>query len=185
MYALDTVNEAISSKKKISFVYNSYGTDFKSHPRRKEPYIVNPYQMVANNGKYYLIGNYDKYDDIAHFRLDKMTDVRILDAKVKLQKEIKDFANGYNMPKHMAEHIYMFSCPSVRVKLLAPADMMNELIDWLGKDFKIRNTEVEGQIEDSMFFWALQYGPYVEVIEPESLRKRIKDSIAGTVEKYN
>ncbi len=191
MYAFDTVNDAISSKKKISFIYNSYGTDFKLHPRREKPYIVNPYQMVANNGKYYLIGNYDKYDDIAHFCLDKMTYVQILDEKVKPQKEIKDFANGFNLPKHMAEHIYMFSGPSVRVKLLAPADMMNELIDWLGKDFKIRNTDVEGQIEvtincdeDSMFFWALQYGPYVEIQEPEGLRNRIAEAVKKMNEKY-
>lgn len=70
LYVLDTINDAISERKKIIFIYNNYGTDFKLHPKRKEPYVVNPYQMVANNGRYYLIGNYDKYDDIAHFRLD-------------------------------------------------------------------------------------------------------------------
>ena len=35
-----------------------------------------------------------------------------------------------------------------------------------------------------MFYWALQYGPYVEIIEPESLRKRIKDSIDEMAKKY-
>ena len=91
----------------------------------------------------------------------------------------------------MAEHIYMFSGSSIRVKLLAPATMMDELIDWLGKDFKIKGTNKENQIEvtlncneDSMFFWALQYGPYVEVLEPESLRTRLKDSIQGMAKKY-
>ena len=192
MYALDTVNDAIVEKKKISFVYNTYGTDFKLHPRRDGMrYIVNPYQMVANNGKFYLIGNYDMYDDISHYRLDKMMDVQILDEKAKAQKDIKDFKNGFNLPRHMAEHIYMFSGSSIRVKLLAPATMMDELIDWLGKDFKIKGTNKENQIEvtlncneDSMFFWALQYGPYVEVLEPESLRTRLKDSIQGMAKKY-
>ena len=78
MYVLDTINEAISQHKKISFVYNKYGSDFKLHPKREEKYVVNPYQMVANNGFYYLIGNYDKYDDISHYRLDKMTCVEML-----------------------------------------------------------------------------------------------------------
>jgi predicted DNA-binding transcriptional regulator YafY len=59
MYALDTLNDAISEKKKISFIYNYIGTDFKLHPRRERHYIVNPYQIVANNGRFYLIGNYD------------------------------------------------------------------------------------------------------------------------------
>lgn len=192
MYALDTVNDAIAEKKKISFVYNTYGTDFKLHPRRDGMrYIVNPYQMVANNGKFYLIGNYDKYDNVSHYRLDKMTEVQILDEKVKPQKEIKDFKNGFSLPKHMAEHIYMFSGESERVKLLAPATMMDELIDWLGKDFTVRKTDDEDEIEitlncnvDSMFYWALQYGPYVEILEPIDLRNRIAKAVRDMADKY-
>ena len=72
MYSLDTINDAIAGKKKICFVYNTVGTDFRLHPRREEPYIVNPYQIVANNGRFYLIGNYNKYDNVAHFRIDRM-----------------------------------------------------------------------------------------------------------------
>lgn len=192
MYALDTVNDAIAEKKKISFVYNTYGTDFKLHPRRDGMrYVVNPYQMVANNGKFYLIGNYDKYDNVSHYRLDKMTDVQILDEKVKPQKEIRDFKNGFSLPKHMAEHIYMFSGESERVKLLAPATMMDELIDWLGKDFTVRKTDDEDEIEitlncnvDSMFYWALQYGPYVEILEPIDLRNRIAKAVQDMADKY-
>lgn len=192
MYALDTVNDAIAEKKKISFVYNTYGTDFRLHPRRDGMrYVVNPYQMVANNGKFYLIGNYDKYDNVSHYRLDKMTDVQILDEKVKPHKEIRDFKNGFSLPKHMAEHIYMFSGESERVKLLAPATMMDELIDWLGKDFTVRKTDDEDEIEitlncnvDSMFYWALQYGPYVEILEPIDLRNRIAKAVRDMADKY-
>lgn len=192
MYALDTVNDAIAEKKKISFVYNTYGTDFRLHPRRDGMrYVVNPYQMVANNGKFYLIGNYDKYDNVSHYRLDKMTDVQILDEKAKPQKEIRDFKNGFSLPKHMAEHIYMFSGESERVKLLAPATMMDELIDWLGKDFTVRKTDDEDEIEitlncnvDSMFYWALQYGPYVEILEPIDLRNRIAKAVRDMADKY-
>ncbi len=44
MYALDAINDAVSEHKKISFIYNRMGTDFKQHPKCEEPYIVNPYQ---------------------------------------------------------------------------------------------------------------------------------------------
>ena len=138
-----------------------------------------------------LKSSYDKYDDISHYRLDKMTEVETIDEKLKPQKEIKDFKEGFHLPKHMAEHIYMFSGPSVRVKLLAPTAMMDELIDWLGKEFKASEIEDKKQIlvtlrcnEDSMFYWALQYGPYVEVLEPESLRTRLKKAIFEMNNKY-
>lgn len=191
IYALDTINDAIAEKKKIGFIYNDYKIDFKLHPRREKEYIVNPYQIVANSGRFYLIGNYDKYDNVSHYRIDKMTNVRILEEKVKPKKEIIEFKNGYNLPKHMAEHIYMFGGESVRAKFLTDEGMMSEMIDWFGKDFRVRKVNEEGRIEitvncneSAMFFWALQYGPYVEVLEPLGLRNKIRESLKEMCEKY-
>lgn len=192
MYVLDKINDAISQKRKISFIYNEYGTDFKLHPKREERYVVNPYQMVANNGFYYLIGNYDKYNDISHYRMDRMTCVEILPDKVKPQDQIEGFENGLNLPKHMAEHIYMFSGDSVSIKMLAAESLINELVDWFGKDFRIYEKYPDNQVmvslkcnEHAFFYWALQYGPYVEVLEPVSLRNRIADVISEMNEKYH
>lgn len=192
MYVLDTINEAISQHKKISFVYNKYGSDFKLHPKREEKYVVNPYQMVANNGFYYLIGNYDKYDDISHYRLDKMTCVEMLTEKVKPQNQVTGLEHGLNLPKHMAEHIYMFSGESVAINMLVDETTISELVDWFGNDFyvieKRRNNQVLVRLkcnEQAFFYWALQYGPYVEVLEPVSLRSKIAEAVSEMNEKYH
>lgn len=191
LYSLDAINDAIAENKKISFIYNDYKIDFKLHPRREEVYIVNPYQLVANNGRFYLIGNYDKYDNISHYRVDKMTNVKILEQRAKAKKEIVEFAKGYNLPKHMAEHIYMFGGESVKVKFHTQESMMSEMIDWFGKDFRVRRLDNRGEIEitvncnkNAIFFWALQYGPYVEIVEPEDIRNRIKKCIIEMYKKY-
>ena len=190
MYSLDALNDAIAVKKKVSFIYNNIGTDFKLHPRREEPYIVNPFQIVANNGRFYLIGNYDKYDNVAHFRIDKMTDVRILDEKIKPMSKVPELKNGLNLPKHMAEHFYMFSGESAAVTIKTTEDMMSELVDWFGKNFSVIEKK-DGNItvrvtcnKKAMRFWALQYGPYVEILKPESLRDQIKEDINSMSEKY-
>ena len=192
MYVLDTINEAISQHKKISFVYNKYGSDFKLHPKREEKYVVNPYQMVANNGFYYLIGNYDKYDDISHYRLDKMTCVEMLTEKMKPQNQVTGLEQGLNLPKHMAEHIYMFSGESVAINMLVDETIISELVDWFGNDFyvieKRRNNQVLFRLkcnEQAFFYWALQYGPYVEVLEPVSLRSKIAEAVSEMNEKYH
>ncbi len=190
MYALDTIKDAISVKKKISFIYNEMRTDLKLHPKRQEPYIVNPYQIVANNSRFYLIGNYDNYDNITHIRIDRMTDVRMLDEKAKPMKQIPELANGFNLPNHMAEHIYMFSGKSIPVKLKTTADMLTQLTDWFGGDFRIIERNGDEVIirvtcnEKAMRYWALQYGPYVEVLEPLSLREQLKNDIEEMGKKY-
>lgn len=190
MYALDAINDAIAEKKKISFVYNTIGPDLKLHSRRDEAYIVNPYQIVANNNRFYLIGNYDKYDNVSHYRIDRMTEVRKLDAKIKPMKQVPELKEGLNLPKHMAEHIYMFSGQSIEVKLVTSEDMIAQIEDWFGKDIRIICVE-DGKVtvrlrcnEQAMRFWALQYGPYVEMIAPASLRNQIKEDVKGMMDKY-
>lgn len=191
LIVLDTLNDAIDQGKKVLFMYNSYGTDFKLHPRRKERYLVNPYQMVANNGRYYLIGNVDKYDDINHYRIDRITDIEITNQPIKPIKSVSGMESGLNLPKHMAEHIYMFCGESVTVTMKAQADMMDDLIDWFGRDFRILEKGDEKIVislkcnYNAMFYWALQYGAYVEILAPERLRQELAETIRGIDEKYN
>lgn len=176
---LDALNDAISQNRKISFTYNSYNEDLKLHPRRAEPYVVSPYQMAATNGRYYLIANSDKYDDFTHYRVDKMTDVKILQEPAR---PVKEFApNGLNLPRHMAEHIYMFSGESVRVRFWIYRKMLDALVDWFGKDFDIlQRTDDRLLISvrvnlQAMKYWLLQFGEHVEVIEPKALRDEIRN----------
>ena len=190
MYTLDVLNDAIEEKKKVAFIYNTYGTDGKLHPRRAEEYIVNPYQMVANNGRYYLISNTDNHDNVAHYRIDRITDCRMLDEAAKPQKKVKGLENGLNLPKHMAEHIYLFCGESIPVVLEAEDGMTDDIIDWFGKDFRILSQK-DGKIklrvncnENAMFYWALQYGAYVEVLEPKNLRDKVKNAVAEMNQKY-
>ena len=187
-YTIDVLDEAISQNKKVAFVYNSYGVDKKLHPRRNEEHIVNPYQMVATNGRYYLICNYDKYDDIANYRVDRMTNIRIIDEP---RKPIKSLTEGeLNLPKHMAEHLYMFAGDSIRAKFKARTYLIDQLIDWYGKDVKINSlNDEECMVEvivnrESFYYWALQYGPHIEVVEPNDMRERIAKTVKDLCEKY-
>jgi predicted DNA-binding transcriptional regulator YafY len=191
MNNLDTLNFAITKRRKVSFIYNSYGTDFKLHPRREEPYIVSPYQMAATNGRYYLIANTDDHDNISHYRIDKMTDVKLSKYPVKTRRSIPELSNGFSLPKHMAEHIYMFSGESIGVKFWTSETMMDSLIDWFGKDFKILE-KIDGKIlvsvkvnETAMKFWAMQYGENLEIIEPLSLRETIRTTAESIAASHN
>ena len=180
MCNLDVLNDAIRQNKKVSFVYNSYDTNLKLTPRRDFPYTVSPYQMVATNGWYYLICNTDGHENTSHYRIDKMTDVKMLKENSKPKHEIKEFLGGnLNLPKHMAEHIYMFSGESIWVKFWTQENMLDTLVDWFGKDFKILQHDNEKLLinvkvnETAIKYWAMQYGEYIEVISPDSLRTEI------------
>lgn len=190
MTSIATVDTAISKGKKIEFSYLQYGVDFKLHPKRTIRYIVSPYQMVNSKGKYYLIGNYDEYDDISHYRLDRITDVVILKENRKPLKSIKGLEKGFNISEYISEHVYMYSGESERFKLRTSENMMDALIDGFGKNFRVTFGEDDDIIvilkcnQSAFFYWAMQYGSNIEVLEPESMRERIKQASLDVYKKY-
>ncbi|MBQ8279063.1 MAG: WYL domain-containing protein [Roseburia sp.] len=191
LYNLDVIDDAIDKGKKISFIYNKYDTNFKLVPKRAGyTYVVTPYQMVAHNGHYYLICNFDKYSELAHLRVDKMTEVKILNEMAKSKKEIPEWDNGFRLSKYLSEHIYMYGGKSVGTIIKCQDTLMDELVDWFGKDFRVLSNN-DGEItirvvanEQAMFYWALQYGSCAEIIEPLDLREKIEDAVGKMARVY-
>ena len=67
--------------------------------------------------------------------------------------------------------------------------MINEVIDWFGKDISIK--EINGEVfvnlktnENAMIYWCLQYGQNVEIIEPKEARDNIKQVISTMMKRY-
>lgn len=189
-YNIDIIDEAIEKNKKIAFVYNEYKTDMKLHPKRHEKYIFNPYQIISNNGRYYLLGNYDKYEDLSHYRIDRITNIELLEEIRKPMNKVKGLEHGLDIPKHMKEHAYMFSGTESFVKIKADKIIFSEIIDWFGKDIRVYEEDEKyvkfrfKSNEMAAFYWAMQYAEYVEVLEPESIRNRVKETIIKMQERY-
>ena len=194
-YTIEVLDKAITKGQQVLLHYNEYGTDKQMHPRRRSDgavreYVINPYQLVAVNGKYYLICNYDKYDDVSNYRLDRITDIKMLDTPVKPMKLVKGLENGLNLPKHMAEHIYMFTGESVPVVFKAKRYLLTELFDWFGKDMQfLEETENEVTVRvnvnlEAMRKWAFQYAVHVKVVSPKKLVDMVKEDIKNAMEQY-
>lgn len=178
-----------------AFYYNEYHTDMKLYPRendegKKHRYVINPYQIAAINGRYYLICNYDKYDNVANYRLDRITDIEMLSTPVKAMNKVKGLENGLNLPKHMAEHVYMFTGESATVTFRAKKYLVSEIIDWFGKEVRFSDeTEDEVMVRvmvnlEAMRKWALQYAVHVKVLGPEKLVELIRDDVKKAAEQY-
>lgn len=194
-YTIDILDEAISKGRQVAFTYNNYDTDFKLHPRldsdgKPREYIINPYQIAAANGRYYLICNYDKYDNVSNYRIDRITNIKLLDTPIKPAKKVKGLENGFNLPKHMAEHIYMFTGESAAVTFSFKKYLINDVIDWFGNEIAFLD-ETEEEITAkvhvnlmAMRRWALQYALHAKVLEPKSLTEQIKNDVKEAMGNY-
>lgn len=194
-YTIEILDEAIAKKKQVAFCYNRYGTDKKLHPALDEAgkpkeYVVNPYQMAAANGRYYLICNYDKYDNVANCRLDRITEIRLLDTPAKPMQQVPELKGGLSLPKHMAEHLYMFSGESIPVTFRMKKYLINDCIDWFGTEVTfLEETEEEVTVRvtvnwHAMRHWALQYARHIRVLTPDDLAQQVKEDLKVALEGY-
>ena len=188
-YNIDVLDEAIGKGRKVSFKYLEYGTDKEQHPKidkngEGRVYVVSPYQMAAKEGKYYLICNYDRYDDVSNYRVDRITQIEILDEKAKPFEKLK-WSNGkrLDLAEYMKKHVYMSSSEDSKVAFRIVKPMISDIIDMFGKDVQFYG-ETEDTVcvkvnvnEAAMIQFAQSYAPDVEILEPAALRKEVKERL--------
>ena len=192
---IEAIDEAINLNRKVAFNYNTFNSELALSPRLDaqgniRTYIMNPYQIAALNGRYYLICNNDKYDTVSNYRIDRISGISILDEPRKPMAEVKGLENGFDLPKHMAEHIYMYSGESDIVVFKLKKEMISEMLDWFGRGISITDRDDDSVTVRvtvnlaAMRKWALQFALYVEIIEPVSLRDEVIEDIRRAAVNY-
>jgi predicted DNA-binding transcriptional regulator YafY len=193
---IGALDEAISKSKHVEFTYGKYGIDKKRHKNKNEDgtikkYRVIPHQMVATNGRYYLICTSENREGLTHFRVDRIMSIKLLPEPVQvlLRKSGKG-TDIINLSNHMTANIYMYHGEFIRVKFRINKKLVADVLDWFGDEADLKEEEDSSVIvrvkvnEQSMIYWLLQYGKYVEILYPESLRGKLIDTIKEIAEKY-
>ena len=123
-------------------------------------------------------------------RLDRITNMKISSDMATDIRTIPGYENGINYKQISSSMPYMFPGEPVRITFSTDVNIIDQIIDWFGDEIQISEVD-NGKAKvsimasiDAMKYWSLQYLDYVEIIEPQSLRERIEDSIRNSAKKY-
>ena len=173
------INRAIRLHKMISFYDNRFGVDKKLHHVSDRPVEVCPFRIVVSDGYYNLLYSMRNSDAIKSCRIDRITDVTILDETYMHTAARKNAALHPN--EYLVEHRYMNSGDTVKVTLEIDRAILSDVIDAFGTKITIdpaddsanRLTVHVKSSERDIIDWAMRYGEYAVVIDPEYLRNEI------------
>lgn len=190
---IDIVMRAISRKRKLRFQYTYLDENLKRVPRREgKLYTVNPYVLVMPRGQYYLICNYEKFDDLAYYRLDRIKNAEILeDSPIRKIEEIigDDTENALN--EFVNKSLYQFCGEMLRIKLRTKKWMIEEICDYFEEGLRILSYDAENADisiktyeSDGLYYWLMQHGENVKVLEPENVRDEIKSRLKSALSMY-
>ena len=93
-YNVDKIHEAIALKKCIAFKYFLVHRDKEKVYRKDgEKYVETPLSLSWDDENYYLITYKEKYKSFAHYRVDKMDGIEIINEERKMPKDSFDVSD--------------------------------------------------------------------------------------------
>lgn len=193
LYNVSIINEAISKGKRVGFQYLTYDKNGNEIYRNDGyEYIVSPYYLINNYGRYYLLCNYrEKYRPLQLFRIDKMANIVIKDDwPIKQLKDLKDGPKDFSITKYLNEHVYLFNEEVINAKIILDGEWAIEIVkDWFGDNAKIHFKDekiiatIKGD-EKALYYWIMQYSDCVTVLSPLSLVEKIKKGLIDAIRRY-
>lgn len=173
---LNDIRNAILEQRKICFMYlkKMPGADGKRSSQR----VVAPYGLTLVRENWVLLGRCDLRQDIRHFRLSRMTELSVLEERFLLPPDFD--LNQYQPPDDRNEHVLVHAksdvADQIREVLHFYIDHVQEEEQRIVFDFRVRNPE-------EIVHHLLGLGGDIEVMEPQSLRIRIRE-IANNILKH-
>ena len=77
-YNIDILNNAILQKRQVEVVYRRRKVVESNRAQYEEKSMtINPYALIWADDHYYLVGNYSKYNNLIHLRVDRLKNVTV------------------------------------------------------------------------------------------------------------
>ena len=194
-HTIDILDEAITAGKQVEITYNYYGTDMKLHPGLNadgsvKRQTLNPYQMVASEGRYYLICNNDHHDTVSNYRIDRITDIALLETPVKPKSQVEGLEDGLNLQDYVYQNLNMFSGKAEKVEFVTAKGAVSLIIDFFGRHVSFHEQE-DGKVScrllvstEAMKHWAVEHANIVRVVSPASLVEDIRTELRKAAALY-
>lgn len=191
-YNIDKISYAIERRKKISFTYfaRELSNDREIIKKEKEM-VISPYALVWQDDHYYVIGNYSKYDNLIHMRVDRMKSVESLDENVRHFSEVSCYKEYFDIADYTNKLFSMYGGELVEIEFSCNKKILEQVVDRFSDSIFIKNvTENEFcfstkvALSDALVTWIMNYGDKLSVRSPEKLKKMICDRANEILRKY-
>ena len=193
---LERVQQAIFNQHQISCNFLTYTAEMQTELVYPENIVINPYDIVYKNGKYYLFGALPDSEKMLSWRLDRLCNFKDLETRrtdIPLLKEIE--ACG-GMSAYVDAQPDLCGGVVETFKLQCFRDAVDEVVDAFGSDFRIAPEQSENfdsetviltvkTTRESMKAWAFTHAGTIVVISPDDFRKEIVESLSEAKRLYH
>ena len=187
IYSIDAIHTAINENSMITFKYfdyNSNGEKVYRHGGRS--YTVSPIALIWNDENYYLVCYDEGAGEKKHFRVDKMSEVRLCDG----ERSRAAVEQRFNPAEYSKKVFGMYGGEEELVTLECKEKLAGVVIDRFGSDNRLEKCDggfrvrIRVMLSPNFFAWVLSFGKDMKITAPESVVSRMRTVLREIAENY-
>lgn len=182
-YIVDKINSAIAAGKKISFIYHhkmiKYNKVINDIGRK---FVISPYALLWAQDKYYVAGNYEKYNDTSKYRLDKMSNVEIIDEDIRSFTEVTSYKKRFDTADYINKSFMMYDGTENTIELICDMSLIETMLDRFDKKAHFINYGenkfkvcARAFVSEGLVDWLIPYCDRCYIAAPIDLRKSVTE----------
>ena len=187
---LDVIYSALSNNSQITFQYMRWNPQKKLEFTKGGNLIcVSPFAVSLTNENYYLIAYEKDTNILKHYRIDKMSSIKL----TMESREGKDLYKSFNVVDYTRKTFSMFGGEEQTISIECPNQLIGIFIDRFGDNLAIRPSfdkvdfsvvRVSVMVSLPFFAWVLGLGKDVKILSPESVISDFKTSVIEILSNY-
>ena len=183
-YTVDTINQAITQKRKITFKYTEYDGEKNIVFRNDgEVYELSPYALFWNEDYYYVVGYSEKHGNVSVFRVDRLYKPEIT------KKDAAEKPDDFNLDDYSRQIFEMYDGEMAKVQIKCKNELMKYVIDRFGEGVKTRvlsddefTAEMEVALSPNFYAWVFRFGGDIKILAPEKAVDEITEMARAMIE---
>ena len=167
--------------------YDITVTRTRKYRHNSRKYVLVPYGITMQNGRYYCVMYDEKYRNFAAYRIDKMDHIRLTEERPELVP--------FDMERWLSSAFRMYKGEARTITVRFDLSVANQVFDQFGNDLIIHSVDaasftasIRTGISVTLIAWLLQFYRQATVLRPQSLIDailEIADTLKETYTKEN
>lgn len=190
-YNIDTISQAIRQNKMVEFDYVSRELKGREFVDVIKKLWVSPYALTWQDDHYYLICNFQKYNNLVHMRLDRMSKVKIRKETARHFSEVSEYTDFFDVADYTNKIFGMYTGNIQTIELCCKKKLAKTVVDRFSENIFITNVtddefcfSYKAAVSDALVTFLLNFGDEIRVINPQNLKEMIVNRAEKVINMY-
>lgn len=174
---IKSLDDAIKKSKQVQITYAKRKLENRYLKKSEgKVFLINPYSLLWSNDHYYLVCNNDKYNNLMHLRLDRISQVKLLDSQSKHFSKVSKYTDKFDTADYSNKIFNMFTGESGEIELCCDNRIIDDILEKFGDETPLKIFDenhfvfkADVELSNGLISWIMQYGADIKVLSPKNL----------------